>query len=263
MKTQYAVITGASSGIGFEFAREFARRGIPSVLVARSQTILEQLASSLSSEFSVKSVPFPADLTHADDRNRLVDFCAAEGFTIEYLVNSAGYGSNGLFPELDIEKEIRMTELNCIALQELSYRFTEIFIRNHGGTIINVASTASFQPVPFMASYAATKSFVLSLSLALRIELAGSGVTVFALCPGPVDTNFFRNARMKKPRRFLRVHPPEFVVRKAFNGLDSGRAFLIVGILNKVLYYTGSLLPLTFRARVAGKMFERKARRRP
>ncbi len=212
----YAVITGASSGIGQAFAREFARRGISTIMVARSEEKLNQLSAELESKFNADAISFPMDLADLSSRSSLVKFCATNNLEIDYLVNSAGYGSNGLFHKLDIQREMRMAELNCLALQELNYEFVKVFLKKKRGTIINIASTAAFQPVPFMASYAATKSFVLSFRLALHRELKGSGVNVMAVCPGPVGTNFFDNAGIKSSPTFPSMHTPSYVVKKVF-----------------------------------------------
>ena len=259
---EYAIITGASAGLGLEFAREFARRGTNSVIVARSEDKLRGIAAELKSGFGVDSIPLSLDIADPLDRNRLVEYCTNNNLNVAYLVNSAGYGSNGDFNELDVANEMRMTELNCVAVQELSHRFIGMFLRRRSGTIVNIASTASFQPVPYMATYSATKAFVLNFSMALGGELSGSGVKVIALCPGPVDTSFFRNAGMKKPKSLLKVHPPQFVVRKAFKAIDGGKSFVVTGTLNKTLYYLGSVMPLSFRTWVAGKMFRPGRKRR-
>lgn len=258
---EYAVVTGASTGIGKEFARELARRGVSLVLVARSEEKLSALAKELHSEFGVDAVPLALDLANPEGRKALFSRCDSEAWDVSYLVNAAGYGSNGHFTELDLQNEIRMTDLNCVAVQELTYFFAKQFLSRNKGTIVNIASTAAFQPVPFMATYAATKSFVLNFSMALRREFAGTGVSVFALCPGPVDTDFFRNAGMRKPKSILKVHPVAFVVRKAFKGIDAGKPFLITGTLNKVLYYLEWFAPLSMRAWTAGKMFGPRSRR--
>lgn len=255
---EYAVITGASSGLGKEFACGFARRGISSILVARSEERLNELSGELRSHYSTDSAVLPLDLTDPTSRRTLVEFCTTNSFKIGYLVNSAGYGSFGLFPKLDLKHEIQMTELNSVALQELCYSFAKMFLKNKKGTIINIASTAAFQPIPYMATYAATKAFVLSFSLALRKELHDTGVNVIAVCPGPVDTNFFDNAGMKGPRRILKVHLAAFVVERVFKAIDSRKSFVIPGFMNKVLYFLGILAPISFRAWIASKLFRPK-----
>ncbi len=252
---EYAIITGASAGLGLEFARKFARRSTNSVIVARSEDKLREIASELKSGFGVESIPLPLDIADPLDRNRLVKYRMNNNLNVAYLVNSAGYGSNGDFSELDVANEMRMTELSCVAVQESSHRFIGMFRRRRSGTRVSIASTASFQPVPCMATYSATKAFVLNFSMELGRELTGSGANVIALCPGPVETSFFRNAGMKKPKSFLKVHPPQFVVPKAFKSIDGGKSFIVTGTLNSTLHYLGSVMPLSFRTWVAGKMF--------
>ncbi len=252
---EYALITGASSGLGSEFARGFARRGIPSILVARSEEKLSRLSAELRRQYETESTIMPLDLTVSANRTRLSELCAADSFTITYLVNSAGYGSLGFFPKLELEHEIRMTELNCIALQELCHSFARVFLRNKKGTIINISSTAGFQPIPYMATYAATKAFVVNFSLALHNELRGTGVKVITVCPGPIDTNFFDNAGMKRPPKYLKVHTPTFVVDKILGAIDSNRSFIIPGLINKLLYFSSGLAPILVRAWIASKMF--------
>ncbi len=258
---EYAVITGASAGIGLEFAREFAKRGVNIVVVARSEERLKAIAAELSTTFGIESIGLALDLAESGERKRLAEYCTENELDVSYLVNSAGYGSNGAFDILDLANELQMTELNCIAVQELSRYFIEMFLRKRKGTVINLASTAAFQPVPYMATYAATKAFILSFSLALRNELRGTGVEVMALCPGPVDTSFFRNAGMAKPKTFLRVHPPSLVIRKAFYGIEHHKPFVVVGGLNTFLYYLGNITPVTWRTWIAASMFGRKRRK--
>jgi len=252
---EFAVITGASSGLGEEFARTFASRGVSTVLVARSEDKLTELSTKLQAQFNTNAIVLPLDLAEPAGRKTLVKFCNTNAISIRYLVNSAGFGSMGLFTKLDLARELKMTELNCTALQELCYSFAKMFLKDGNGTIINIASMSGFQPTPFMASYGATKSFVINFSIALRWELAKTGVNVITVCPGPVSTNFFAGAGIKRPNVFMKVHSTDFVVGKVFKAVDSKRSFVIPGLVNKFFYYSGLVAPMSLKAYIASKVF--------
>ena len=184
------LITGASSGIGAAFARKFAALGRHVFLVARSEDKLITICNELGRVSGVRAQYFVIDLRDHDAPARLFEEVQRRELDIELLVNNAGFGSMGYFDKLDLEHETQMIELNIRALVDLTHRFLIPMREKRQGTIINVASTAGFQPVPFMATYAATKAFVLSFSEALWEENRPFGVHVMALCPGVTETNF-------------------------------------------------------------------------
>lgn len=218
------LITGASSGLGAEFAREFGARGANLVLVARRQDRLEALAVDLAERFGTQSTVIPLDLTAPDAVATLVADLEERGIRVATLVNNAGFGSYGRFAELDTERVHREVQLNVLALTELSRALWPHLIA-HGrtapatGALINVASTAAFQPVPFMSVYAATKAYVLSFTEGLWFEAKGTGVKVLALCPGPTSTEFTEVASNEE-LFFGSPQTAEQVIAAAFRALD-------------------------------------------
>ena len=185
-----ALITGASSGIGAEIARELARRGHGVTLVARREERLLELSSELAVEHGVRAGVITADLAGREGRDRLAAELGRLELEVDVLINNAGFGLHEDFLDGDRERQLDMVALNCEAVVDLSSRYGRGMSARGSGTIINIASTAAFQPLPGSATYAASKAFVLSLSEALHEELRGSGVTVTAVCPGPVRTEF-------------------------------------------------------------------------
>lgn len=254
MKT--ALITGASSGIGEVFARKLAARGQNLLLVARSEERLSALASELARAHNVTATHFAADLTDESAPARLFAEAERRGLEVETLVNNAGFGSVGEFHKLDVESELRMIDLNVRALVDLSHRFLLPMRARGRGAIINVASTASFQPVPFMATYAATKAFVLSFSMALWEENRAAGVRVLALCPGSTDTNFFRVAGTETPPNITQT--PEAVVATALRALDAGKSHVVSGWGNFLMAESSRLAPRSLVTRIAGKILKQR-----
>jgi short-subunit dehydrogenase len=185
-----ALVTGASSGIGAAIARELAGRGHAVTLVARREDRLRELADELGAEHGVQADLIAADLLDGAERERLAGRIEELGRSVEVLVNNAGFGGGGTLVDAERERLVEMAELNCVALLDLQARYAPAMAQRGRGAIINVASMAAFQPMPGSATYAATKAFVLSLSEATHSELAERGVTVTALCPGPVRTEF-------------------------------------------------------------------------
>lgn len=218
------LITGASSGLGAEFAREFAARGADLVLVARRQDRLEALAVDLAERFGTVSTVIPLDLTGPGAVQQLVADLDERGIRVATLVNNAGFGSYGRFASIDAERAHREVQLNVLALTELSHALWPQLI-THGrnapatGALINVASTAAFQPVPFMSVYAATKAFVLSFTEGLWYEAKGTGVKVLALCPGPTSTEF-KEVASNEELFFGSPQSSEQVIATAFRALD-------------------------------------------
>ena len=193
------------------------------------------------------------DLSQPDAPARLFAETQARGLTIDFLINNAGFGSVGDFTQLDLARELNMIDLNIRALVELTHRFLLPMRERKSGAIINVASTAGFQPVPFMAVYAATKAFVLSFSEALWEENRPYGIKVMALCPGVTETNFFAAAKMQKPPGRV-SQMPEDVVDTALRGLKRGRSHIISGLPNYLMIQAERLAPRSLLARVAGKV---------
>ena len=185
-----ALVTGASSGIGAAIARELARRGHGVTLVARREERLLELSSELAAEHGVRAGVITADLAGREGRDRLAAELDRLELEVDVLINNAGFGLHGDFLDGERERQLSMVALNCEAVVDLTSRYGRGMSARGSGTIINIASTAAFQPLPGSATYAASKAFVLSFSEALHEELRGSGVTVTAVCPGPVRTEF-------------------------------------------------------------------------
>ncbi|MBC1197139.1 SDR family oxidoreductase, partial [Microcystis aeruginosa BLCCF158] len=199
MKT--ALITGASTGIGVVFARQLAQRQMELILVARSRDKLEQLAAELEEQYGVKVTVIVQDMTVAGAGKLVYDTVNQKGINVDLLVNNAGFGDYGAFSEQDLARQLEMIQLNNLVLVELSHYFLRPMLAGAGGAIINVASIAGFQPLPYLSVYAATKAFVLSFSESLWAENKDKGVEILALCPGPTESNFFEVARF--PRAFM------------------------------------------------------------
>jgi short-subunit dehydrogenase len=247
------LITGASSGIGEVFARKLAARGRNVLLVARSEEKLVTLCNELGRSNSIRAQYVALDLSKSESPARLFDEAKKRGLTVDMLINNAGFGSMGEFSKLDLERELNMIDLNVKALVELTQRFLQPMIERKQGAIINVASTAAFQPVPFMATYAASKAFVLSFSEALWEENRSYGIKVLALCPGVTETNFFEAARGHKPPARV-SQTPEEVVDVALRGLERGKSHVISGWSNFLMTQSERLVPRSLITRVAGRM---------
>lgn len=231
-----ALVTGASAGLGEKFAHLFAADGHDVVLVARSAERLEALATALRAK-NVKAHVFAADLSQPGAAKALFDRVQAAGHEIEFLVNNAGFGSNGAFLDLPLAKEVEMVQLNCTALLELCHLFAGPMRARKSGRILNIASTAAFQPGPFMSTYYATKAFVASFSEGLAHELQGTGVTVTCHCPGATRTEFAARSGNDKSRLFQRssgIATADEVALHAYRAMHAGAVLSIHGFMNWV-----------------------------
>jgi short-subunit dehydrogenase len=243
-----ALITGASAGLGVEFARQLSARGHRLVLVARRKERLDALARELGNARAIA-----ADLSKANAAAKLMGDLEAAGEQVEILVNNAGFGLIGQFAELDAKRERQMIDLNVGALTDLCRAVAPQMIARKSGGILNVASTAAFQPGPKMAVYFATKAFVLSLSEALHEELKPHGVRVTCLCPGPTRTEFGDVAGFGGNGMFDRVamESPE-VVKAGLDGLDKNRAVVVTGLVNKIGAASTRFAPRSVVRKIAG-----------
>ena len=251
------LITGASSGIGAAFARRLAALGRNVFLVARSEDKLITLCNELGRISNIRAQYLATDLSKADSVLNLVDETKKRGLNIDMLINNAGFGSMGDFAKLDIARELNMIDLNIKSLVELTYRFLVPMRELKQGTIINVASTAGFQPVPFMATYAASKAFVLSFSEALWEENRRHGIHVMALCPGVTETNFFEAAQVDRPP-MRAAQTAEDVVATALRGLARQKSHVVSGWTNLLMIEAERFLPRSVVVRVAGKALRPK-----
>jgi uncharacterized protein len=251
------LITGASSGIGEVFARKLAAQGHNVLLVARSEDKLMTLCNELGRLNSIRAQYVAMDLSQPDTPARLFAEAQKRGLEINLLINNAGFGSMGDFAQLDLTRELNMIDLNVRALVELSHRFLAPMREKKSGAIINVASTAGFQPVPFMATYAATKAFVLSFSEALWEENRSLGIKVMALCPGVTETGFFEASGVEMPS-MRGVQTADDVVETALRGLKRGKSHIISGWANFLMIESERLVPRSFVARMAGKVLRKE-----
>ena len=245
-----ALVTGASAGLGVEFARQLSKRGHRLVLAARRKERLDELARELGNARAVA-----VDLSKANAAAKLMADIGEEGETVDLLVNNAGFGLIGRFAELDARRERQMIDLNVGALTDLCRAVAPAMIERKSGAILNVASTAAFQPGPKMAVYFATKSFVLSLSEALHEELKPHRVKVSCLCPGPTRTEFGEVAGFGGNGLFDRVAmTAEQVVEIGLKGLDANRAVVVAGWLNKLGAASTRFAPRPVVRKIAGSI---------
>jgi short-subunit dehydrogenase len=251
-------VTGASSGIGAELARALARRGHSVTLVARRKDRLEQLATELGSTHRIRAEAIVGDLGEPSGRDLVTAELQARGLIVEILCNNAGFGSAAPFVRLDREREIQMIRLNCEAVVDMSARYAPAMVERGRGAILNVASTAAFQPLPGQSTYAATKAMVLSFTEAIHQELAPSGIAVTALCPGPVHTEFVHIAGLdavsETTPSFLWT-TPESVAEAGISGLERGRRVVIPGAINRVGAMTGQHAPRSLFLRAASRFY--------
>lgn len=267
-RPETVLITGASSGIGLELARQFARNHHAIVLVAPVLSELTAIAERLRAEFGITVLPLAKDLLDSDIGPFLGAATAAEGLTIDILVNNAGLGQRGKSWEIPLEKEREMVRLNIEAVLALTKLFLPPMIERGHGRILNTASLAGFEPGPLLAVYHATKAFVLSWSEAIATELEDTGVTVTALCPGPVDTDFFPKADLMETKAFQSptMMSPQDVAKTAYQALMDGERVIIPGSVNRARVFSRRLMPESKQAKQNLALYEtvpRPARRRP
>jgi len=228
------LITGASTGIGYELAKLFAQDKKPLVLVARNQNKLEEIQRELTSKYSIEVFIFPVDLSVLNSVEQLYEFTRSQDLFIETLVNNAGYGSCGEFVNLPLEDELGMIQLNVTSLVHLTKLYLTEMVANQKGFILNVASTAAFQSGPYMTNYYATKAYVLHFSEGLAEEVKKYGIQVTALCPGPTQTEFQKRAKINNPLLFKGplAMDSSSVAKAGYKALKKGKVIEIPGFLN-------------------------------
>jgi len=254
-----AVVTGASGGIGYEIARCLAARGFGLALVARSQDLLDRIAEEFATDFGVAIRAVPMDLTEPDAPDRLYEELGGDESDVEILVNNAGFGTFGAFASTDLGAELGELQLNVVTPTHLTKLFVRGMVRRGSGRIMNVASTAAFQPGPGMAVYFATKAYLLSLTDAIGEELLGTGVTVTTLCPGPTRTGFQARADMGESPlgQQSRMMDSTTVGRIGVEGMLAGKRLVIPGLSNRI----GANLPRLFPRRAVTAITARIVRR--
>jgi short-subunit dehydrogenase len=247
-----ALVTGASSGLGEEFARELARRHCNLVLTARSGDKLERLAADLGRINGVSTHVIVQDLSEPDGALALARTLRERNITVDHLINNAGFGTSGRFESMDVEREARMVRVNCESVVVLSRALLRSMLDRKRGGILNVASTAAHQPTPFMSTYGATKAFVLSFTLALAEELRGTGVHALALCPGPVPTGFQATASIPSGAvmSFAKLDA-HTVVERALDAYARRHTLKTPGLVNEVQTLASKIFPRALVVRAA------------
>lgn len=233
---KWALVTGASGGIGYELSRQFARHGFNVILVARNAARLAEVAQELEKQHQVGTLVLPEDLSHPAAAREIYSNVRKRDISVEVLINNAGFGDLGRFGEAEWEVQRQMLQVNVTTLVELTRLFLPEMVCRKSGRILNIGSTGSFTPVPFMAIYGASKAFVLSFSEALSAELEGTGVTVTALCPGVTATHFARRAKTENTVLVrLNQMTAEDVARTGYLAAMKGKPRVVPGWFNKLL----------------------------
>lgn len=256
---QTALITGASSGIGYELAKIFARDRYNLVLVARRSDLLVSLGEELQTKFDITVHVLIQDLALPEAPAQIFAELQQSGINIDVLVNNAGFGAYGSFAEIDLTTELQMIQVNMVALTHLTKLLLGNMMRRQRGKILNVASTAAFQPGPLMAVYYATKAYVLSFSEALANELQGSGVTVTVLCPGPTTSGFQQQAAMEESKLVYgkKMMDAATVAEIGYRGLMRHQTVVIPGLKNALLAFGVKFLPRAIVTQLVRQMQER------
>ncbi|MFT3866956.1 MAG: SDR family oxidoreductase [Nibricoccus sp.] len=258
MTKENVLITGATSGIGLELARVFAKNGHSLVLVAPVEAELKTIASDLESKYKIEVRYLSADLSTPDSSIKIVEKLSQLGLQVDILVNNAGFGQKGNFWEVPLETLLSMIAVNVEAVVGLTHLLLPAMIARKRGRVLNTASIAGFQAGPTMAVYHATKAFVLSLSEALAIELKDTGVTLTALCPGPVDTDFFPKAGMVETKAFQKgnLMAPQEVAAAGYEALMKGDPLIVPGATNKAMVFSRRFLTEEAQAKANAKQYE-------
>lgn len=258
MKT--ALVTGASSGIGETFARQLARKKTNLILVARSQDKLEQLATELCNQYQIKTTVVTQDLSQNSAGQAVFDQVQAQDLSVDLLINNAGFGDYGAFCDRPLSKQMTMIHLNIAAVVELTGLFLPLMHKKGSGEIINVASIASFQPIPYMSVYAATKAFILSFSEALWAENKDKGVKVLVSCPGPTESQFYNQADFPDSATGLNgmtMTSTDQVVTETLSALEQGQSTVVPGgFVNQVIVNLPRLVPRDLLLSAVGKQFK-------
>ncbi len=254
-----ALITGASSGIGLEMAKIFANENIDLVITARREERLQDLKSELEETQSIQVYIFVSDLSDRDAPSQLYNFCKENNLQIDYLINNAGIGDYGFFWESNWDKTETMLDLNIKSLTHLTRLFLPDMIERNSGRVMNVASTASFQPGPLMSVYYASKHYVLAFSEALANELSDHGITVTVLCPGPTKSEFQENANMLKSKLMDRLPMPDSreVAEYGYKSMMNGKRVAVHGVTNKIMSKLVVLFPRKWVTAIVRKVQER------
>ena len=255
----FALITGASRGIGEAIAVELAKKGIDLILVARSNEKLEHIGTQLKKQYSIRVYTYAVDLSNPGAPHQIYEWCKQNEYLVQYLINNAGYGLSGKFEAYSLSEHIQLMQVNMNAVVELTYLFLPELKQQKEGYIMNIASSAAYQAVPYLGIYAATKSFVLQFSRALNYELKETSVSVTCISPGATKTGFDERAKLgpKALKTAQKVQmKAEDVAKIAVQALFNKKAEVITGFINKVGAFFVWLLPKKLVERTAAKIYE-------
>jgi short-subunit dehydrogenase len=254
----YALVTGASQGIGKAIAHELASKGYNLVLVARTEPLLQELAKELELKYHVKSAICVADLSDSAAPKKIKDFCTSQNLPVSILVNNAGYAVFGLFDQLPLQEQLDMVQVNNTAMVGLCHTFIPVLKEQPKGYILNISSTSAYQAVAAMSLYAASKAFVITFTRGLQIELAKSNIHVCCMVPGPTDTNFITRAKMGKSLKEMAAKfewPAPKVAKVAVKGMFKGAVEVIPGFMNQVSYVFIKLMPKSVGEKIAAGIY--------
>ncbi len=258
MSKQYALVTGASSGIGVEFARQLAQQGFSLILVARRKERLEELKAEIEGENKVEVIVIPLDLSKKDSATELHQATTTRNIAPQILINNAAYGIQGKFLEMDLGRVDNMFALNMYTLTAMTQLYAKDMLAAGSGRIMNVASAAAFLPSPYVASYAATKSYVGSFTEALRYEMKGSGVSVTAFYPGITTTEFNAVADAKTPKAMdMSILSAQAVAKIGLKAMFKGKRAKVPGFINQVNAFLSTRMPRGFITSMAGSMLKK------
>lgn len=255
----YALITGASKGIGKALTEELASRGFGVLLVARSEEMLDKLSMDISKKYNVPAHSLALDLSQSQASVSILNWCTQGNYSVSLLINNAGYGLWGSFRKLGIKDQLNMMQLNMAAMVDLTYCMIPLLIKNGPAYILNVASTTAYQPVPTLTVYAATKSFVVSFSHGLRYEMRNSQISVNWLSPGSTDTDFMDRAGMEAMKQTAKKFnmSPEKVAQIAVDQLFKKKGEIIPGRLNWWSSKLANILPSELSTKIAADIYEK------
>ncbi|MCF8296081.1 MAG: SDR family oxidoreductase [Saprospiraceae bacterium] len=252
----YAIVTGASGGIGYELAKLLAKDNYNLILIARTIEKLNEIKKELENKFSISVITLKKDLSASGSATELFDEIKTKNLKVSILVNNAGFGDFSAFAESDLDKQLRMMQLNIVSLTELSRLFLPELINQKEGKILNIASIAAFMPGPMMSVYYASKAFVLSFTEAISNELKGSGVSATALCPGPTKTKFFDAAEVENPKfmQLLKMADSSSVAKYGYKSLMKGKVIAVPGFMNKLIVCSIRFTPRSVLRYLNGKL---------
>ncbi len=253
-----ALVTGASSGLGYEFAKLLANDKYDLVLVARREDKLNEIKDELETCYHVKVILIFADLTNPHKPQEIFDQLTRQGISIEILINNAGFGSFGKFQDVDWSRQTQMLQLNIVSLSHLTKLFLPGMIKRGEGKILNMASTAAFHPGPLMSVYYASKAYVLHFSEAVANELKGTGVSLTVLCPGPTATGFQATANLENSRlmKMIKLPTAAQVAECGYSALKKGKVLVIHGTMNKILTFSTRFIPRRWTTEIIRKFQE-------